>query len=184
MPLRKLIILTITVLLVLACGIAAPKSTKEIEWRCGSLPETFQESNLIGIWQVARKIGVSSERIILREDGTYKQVYEKPNGSRYESPWNAWWIEHRPSGGIYVHLEGMRYCNSTDEECARPEGGGGEWLFYDFCEDRVLRMREEVILAVARDEPHSLLGTASRGIILMHMKPDPDRGNNWFTLEE
>jgi hypothetical protein len=107
------------------------------------------------------------------------------DGDRYESPWNRWWVERRPSGGIYIHLEGMRYCHSTDEVCARRDGGGGDWLFWDFCEDRVLRMEGEVVLAVVEaNEPHPLYGAAPRGIILLHMRPHSDIVPGHWRLQE
>jgi hypothetical protein len=188
---RTLIVLFIA-LLSLACGLTAPElkqTTLEPKqgWieRCGPLPEDFQESNLVGTWQVTQEGAVSFDIIVLQEEGTYRQTYQKSKGDRYESPWNRWWVEHRPSGGVYVHLEGMRYCHITDEVCAMPEGGGGDRLFWDFCEDRVLEMKGEVILAVAEaSEPHPLYGAAPRGIILLHMRPNIDIVPGHWRLQE
>lgn len=183
---RKIIVTLIIVLSSVACMITTPKLTNEGTWRCRPLPETFQESDLIGTWQVTHEAAVSSDTIILRKDGTYKQIYQKSSGYRYESPWHPWRVEHRPSGGLYLHLEGMRYCHLTDEVCESPEGGGGDRLFYDFCEDRVLEMRGEVILAVEGTEGSRIpaLKSAPRGIALMHMKVESDRGSNFFILKE
>ncbi len=189
---RKTLIMLFITLLSLACGLATPElkqTTLGLKqgWmeRCGPLPETFQESDLVGVWQVTHEAAVSTDVIVLRENGTYKQTYQKSKGFRYDSPWNHWWIEHRPSGGIYIHLEGMRYCHITDEVCAMPEGGGGERLFWDFCEDRVLEMEGEVVLAIAEaSEAHPLYGLAPHGIILLHMRPNVDIVPGHWRLQE
>jgi hypothetical protein len=79
----------------------------------------------------------------------------------------------------------MRYCHITDEVCAMTEGGGGNRLFWDFCEDRVLEMEGEVILAVAtEDEPDPLYGAAPRNIILLHMRPNIDIVPGHWRLQE
>lgn len=186
---KKAILVLIIALLLTACRAMTtpvPTPTNEGEWRCRPLPETFQEPDLIGTWQVSHEAATSTDMIILREDGTYRQMYEKSNGRRYESSWNRWQVERRPGGGLYVHLEGMRYCDSIDEDCERHEGGGGDWLFYDFCEDRVLKMRGEVILAIVGTEGsrHPVLKTAPRGIALMHMRSDLDSGSSFFVLKK
>lgn len=140
----------------------------------------------MGTWQIARGADVDTGIIILRENGTYKQIYQKLSGDRYESPWNRWRVEHRPSGRLYLHLEGMRYCILTSEVCEFPEGGGRDRLFYDACEGRDLKMRGEVILAVVGTEgsPHPVLKAAPRGIALMHMMYALDTGSIFFILEE
>jgi hypothetical protein len=183
---RKVLVALGIIPLLLACKIVTPEPTKQ-GWleRCGPLPETFRESDLVGTWEVTREAGMSWDVIVFREDGTYKQMYQKSNGERYESPWNRWWLEHRSSGGVYVHLEGMRHCFSSMENCDRTEGGGGNGLFWDYCEDRVLEMRREVVLAVAESvEPDPLYGAAPRGIILLHMISDRDGIIRHFRLRE
>jgi len=184
---RKIVIFIVMILLLIACyGIAPQTAEEERGWYCDPLSESFQVSDLVGTWRAISEAAVSSDIIILRGDGTYKQTYQKSNGYRYESPWNRWWVEHRPSGGMYVHLEKMRYCDSTDNECARLEGGGGEWLFYDYCERRALRMKGEVILAVISTEEtrNPFLRSAPRGIALLHMASDPDSRPSHFILAE
>jgi len=174
------------ILLLSACTIEITIPTVEPTkqgWRarCGPLPETFQESDLVGTWEVTREAGPLWHTIVLREDRTYKQMYQKPSGERYTSPWNRWYVEHRPSGGVYVHLEGMHYWYNDP----LPLGGGGNWLFWDYCEDRVLEMKGEVILAVVESvEPDPLYGAAPRGIILLQMSADPDSIIPHFRLQE
>ncbi len=100
------------------------------EWNCPPLPQTFKESDLVGTWQ-SRHGSWATDTIILRQDGTYKQVYySRPNDYYYESTWNEWWLEHRASGGLYLHLDDMRYCLSTDELC-RAENPPDATTFHD-----------------------------------------------------
>jgi hypothetical protein len=147
-PLRrasiKVLIGFVAAVVSIACLVTSGEPRGTWSDRCGPLSESFDESDLIGTWKVTREPGLSSDVIMLREDRTYKQVLDRSDGEHYESPWNPWWLEHRESGGVYLHLEGMRYCSSIEEVCERPEGGGDDLLFWDFCEDRVLEMKREV----------------------------------------
>lgn len=183
---KKTFVALLVVFLSAACKATVPKPTEKTGWSCRPLPESFQESHLIGIWHNAGEAGTATDEIILREDRTYKQMYQKSNGYRYESSWQRWWIEYRPRGGIYLHLEGMRYCHSTDQECARLDGGGGDWWFHDVCEGRLLEMRGEVVLAVVgtKGTRHPIIVDAPRGIALMHMLPSSDTTSSYFVLEE
>jgi hypothetical protein len=181
----KLNIALIVVFLSTSCVVGTSESMDQGGWRCGHLPETFQESDLIGEWKVTHEAGTSSDVIILRKDRTYKQMYSKSNGESYESLWNRWWIEHRPSGGLYIHLEGMRYCHITDEVCENQYGGGGNRTFWDFCEDRRFKMVREVVLAVVgAEDPDPLYGLAPRGIILLHMRPGIEHVPGYWRLQE
>jgi hypothetical protein len=57
-------------------------------------------------------------------------------------------MRHRTNGTLYLHLEGMRRCDSIDELCMKESGGGGDRRYLDFCEDRLVEMPNEVILIV------------------------------------
>jgi len=161
--------------------------TKEAKWYCPPLPETFRESDLIGVWQAQYFPRRVTDTLILREDGTYRQIYEDTMINYYYSgPWNRWYIEYRPSGGIYLHMQGMRYCVGFDETCRRPEGGGGDHPYYDPCERRSIRdMGSEVLLAVTGPLP-GIPWTESppRGILLWHMKYAPEDTIDVFVLQE
>ena len=78
----------------------------------------------------------------------------------------------------------MRYCGSTDELCEASEGSGGDEVFYDCCEDRVLRMKEEVVLVVfgAEGSHNPFLAHAPRGITLMNMSNEGDSGPTHYIL--
>jgi hypothetical protein len=183
---HRVLIALLAVLLSVACEAAVPEPTAETGWRCTPLPESFTEADLVGTWLNTGEAGTATDELILRADGTYKQMYQKSKGYRYESSWQRWWVEHKPGGGIYLHLEGMRYCHLTDEVCAMPEGGGGDWWFHDVCEGRLLEMRDEVILAVVgtKGTRHPSIIGAPRGIALMHMLPSSDTTSSFFVLKE
>jgi len=174
-----------SILWIAACTTTGPDPTELVRWLCRSPPEGFKESDLVGTWQATYTAAGTTEELILRVDKTFRQLYQRSDGYHYESPWRQWWIEHKPSGGIYVHLEGMRYCRLTAEVCAMPGGGGGEWLFHDVCEDRLIRMRNEVVLAVVgtTGSRHPGVVGAPKGIALMHMLPSSDTTTSYFVLE-
>jgi hypothetical protein len=76
-------------------------------------PETFEDSDLVGTWQV-RYDKSTSDRLIIESDGTFKQIYEERIAyvlilHRYETSWNRWWVERFPDGRVRLHLEGARY---------------------------------------------------------------------------
>lgn len=156
------------------------------EWRCSPLPEAFTESALIGTWQ-SRHGSWATDTITLREDGTYRQAYySRPNDYYYESAWDEWWLEHRASGGLYVHLEGMQYCLSTDELCKQDAGGGGDWTYYDRCEGRNVSMSDEVILVVTGTEGvrHPGIESTPASVVLWYLRSDADTTDNFFLLQK
>jgi len=175
--------------LLCACGFlgleAQPGAREEARWRCPSLPSSFQQSDLVGTWQSQYFPRSVTDTLILREDGTFRQILENDLASfYYTSPWNEWYLERRSAGGLLVHLRGMRYCLSTDEICRRPEGGGGEWHYYDPCEDRSLTMGNEVILAVigGQDLRYPGIEVIPRGILLQHMRASIYSSDVFFIL--
>lgn len=171
----------------LLCGLclslphqAQPQGASPTAWRCPSLPETFQEGDLVGTWRA--EYGNSIDTLIIRTDGKYRQIYTcDACGYSFEDGWNRWWLERRPSGGLYLHLEAMHRCDNTDELCRQGEGGG-EYAYWDFCEDRLVEMPGEVVLMVT-GVPEGY-PPAPRGIWLWHMAPSPGSGAFHFTLQE
>ncbi len=115
---------------------------------CPPLPENFKEADLIGTW-VAEYGGLyATDMLVLREDGTYKQIYDDPEaGFHYESDWHTWWVELREVGYLWLHLDGMRRCDGFYEDCKR-EGGGTGRRTIDECEFVDIPQRGEVILVV------------------------------------
>lgn len=145
-------------------------------------PESLQDSDLVGTWET--RYGRSVDRLILRADGTFKQVYQDNTveGYVYETPWNEWWLERFPDGRVWVHLQGARYYLAgiriaeleglpepapTDQ----PELWGKDRFplsFYDPFGKEFLEMVGELILSVRSDD--------SGEIILHHMWGSADRG--------
>jgi len=87
---------------------------------CPPLPENFKESDLVGSW-IGRYFE-NKERIIIRDDGTYKQIFSN-DFLNFESEWQKWYIEYAPQGYIRLHMVGMRRCDGLESECNDPGGG-------------------------------------------------------------
>jgi len=89
-------------------GIGAEKTSHG----CTPLPNEFTVEDLIGTWHAESSLyPKSSDTLIIREDGKYKQTIEREYPfAQYESEWQSWEFEHRPNGTGYLHLEGLREC--------------------------------------------------------------------------
>jgi len=140
---------------------------------CQPPPESFQESDLVGTW--VAKYAYGTDTLILKEDGTYKQIYDNPQtGDHYESDWREWWLEYRESGIPNLHLKGMK----PDGISESPDS-----LWHDFCEGRAVEVHGEVILLVI-GAPANRVESSPRGIELWHLKPDADTFSRPFFLQE
>lgn len=103
------IILLLVVIPLGCCQMIITLTTSEIS-KSENPPATLQESDLVGTWKAdyGRYHGV--DMLILRADGTFKQVYENQREDYvYETPWNKWWLERFPDGRVRLHLKGARY---------------------------------------------------------------------------
>lgn len=144
---------------------------------CPELPDNFSESNLIGTW-TGRYFG-NVDRLIIRADGTYKQIYSA-EGLNFESNWETWYIEYDPQGYARLHLAGMRRCDGLDSVCNDPGGGlpNGEQALNP-CESGPLSFEDEVILFV--------IGTTSdvpREILLLQAKIGGSEWTYTFRLDQ
>ena len=191
LQLGKVCLAQLALALLCVCSLSKPEAQpgrhEDMQWRCPPLPSSLQQSDLVGTWQSRYFPRSVTDTLILREDGTFQQILENDLTSfYYASLWNEWYLEWRPTGGLLLHLRGMRYCLSTDEICRRPEGGGGEWHYYDPCEDRSLTMGNEVILAVVggQDPRYSGIEVVPRGILLQHMRASTYSSDAFFVLTE
>ena len=139
---------------------------------CPPLPETFRDSDLVGTWEVFAG-GVGTTTLIMKEDGMYKQIHEYPAANyHYESNWQQWQLERRDNGTSYVHFEGMLFCGRT---CSHSLGG--KW--YDFCDKKMITMREDEVILMLVGVPTATLPAdslllAPRGIKMYEPKLDPD----------
>lgn len=145
-------------------------------WRCGP-SISLGEEDLFGRWErFGQDEGTNTLEIF--KGGIYKQTV-LISGEVQEFT-GRWILEQRATGGHYVRLENMRLCEYVNEICALPEGGGGTWRYYDFCENRFLLMEDEVILAVNSDKSlQSMLG-ATDSFVLMHMRATADSNSGFF----
>lgn len=91
------------------CQVITTLSTPEIS-KSQNPPATLQELDLVGTWKADYGSRLGVDKLILREDGTFKQIYEnRRENYTFETPWNKWWLERFPDGRIWVHLKGARY---------------------------------------------------------------------------
>jgi hypothetical protein len=176
------IVLSLVFGLTLACTLTAKKTT----WHCQPVPAGFQEKDLWGTWQARYYIGHVTDTLILLPDHTYQQIYEDDEMDYYyTSPWNAWYLEPRASGGFYLHLAEMHYCLGTMDECQREGGGGDNWWFHEDCEGRFVRLSNEVILTVAGARQGLKIPGAKflpKGLLLGQLRDAADTYREWFVL--
>lgn len=166
-----------TLLSLMGCTICRMSFTETVNreraGRCQPPPESFQESDLVGTW--VAKYAYGTDTLILKEDGTYKQTYVNPQtGDNYESDWQEWWLEYRESSIPNLHLKRMK----PDGISKSPNS-----LWHDFCEDRAVKVRGEVILLVIGARA-SRVESSPRGIELWHLKPNADTFSRPFFLQE
>ncbi len=149
-----------------------------------NVPETFQDHDLAGTWEAYHDRG-STDRLIIRTDGTFKQIYhDNTDDYNFKTSWNKWWVEHFPDGRMRLHLQGARYyrrgIDIAEEEgiipssCADDEPycwRGAETLprlFYDPIANEAVEMVGELVLNVQSD---------SGQIVLLHMALSCDEGS-------
>jgi hypothetical protein len=142
-------------------------------------PDAFQESDLFGTWQNWR-IGYGNETLTLDPDHSFLQIYDTSlvSGEYHYEGQGDWWLEYRPSGCVYVHLEGMRYYHyhiSVAENGNRYGGDGilkdEPMLFWEPCEDKRIEMPDKVILSVGGNPDFP------GGLKLSHVAPSREWAN-------
>jgi hypothetical protein len=178
-PKRKMtLILILASGLLIACALISGLQTQQpiptqTPKACPTLPATFTEDDLIGTWVASYSLD-DKDTLIIKDDGTYKQIYENPGVILVETDWQKWWLEWRESGYARLHLEGMRRCELFASLCER-EGGGldpQEYTAIDMCEGGVIEMPHEVVLIVTGAKYNT-----PRGIVLRHTRI---AGSDWY----
>ena len=146
-------------------------------------PSDFKEEKLVGSWET--RYGRRTDKLVLRDDGTFKQIYRDPTQGdyAYETPWNEWWLERFADGRIRLHLHGARYyvdgTRVGELDGYAYEVGGHEtvpedkprsvpWPFYDPFIHQHLEMVGQLVLNVRLDSHGELL--------LHHMSYSSDGG--------
>lgn len=183
---RLLVALLAAVVLVAApactCGwLLAPFVPREaicVEAPYSNPPPGLEGTDLAGKWEARYDVGV--DQLILRADGTFKQIYEERIGYvvrvySYQTPWNHWWVEDTADGGVRLHLEGARYY-FRGRSIAQRDGMSFPpyampWDFYDPFADEYMEMVRKLTLGIRADSAGELL--------LHHMFYHTDEG---FTM--
>ena len=145
---RIFIWLSFTVLLY-ACGESQSSG-------CIPPPDAFAEADLVGTWTAGwSRPGKPDDTLIIREDGTYKQIldleYAEGPPFKYESDWQLWRLEYGENGQPYLHMAGMRLCAYAGGYIDCNVVGGGEApeaQWYDFCQETWVNMSGEGVLIV------------------------------------
>jgi hypothetical protein len=146
---------------------------------CPPLPDNFSDSDLVGTWVAEYFGGLATDKLMIREDGLFKQVYSS-QPRNFESDWKKWRIEYDPAGYALLHLEGMRRCDDIESICNNAGGGlpSGE-VAINQCSQEYLHYENEVILLVT-----GYTKTVLRGIVLRQARL---AGSDWtysFHLDE
>ena len=139
----------------------------------------IKEVDLVGIWEAHYSINDGTDRLTLRADGTYQQVYySRWKEYTYTSPWNRWHLQRLADGRARIYLEGGRYYPQGIEVGEleglqyypqgwgdRPKIHGPEpypHYFYDEEGDQFLPMVGHLILDI---KPRF----SSRGFVFIHL---------------
>jgi hypothetical protein len=162
----RVAVATLSGAMVLACAVLSGQISGETTQgpACSPLPEGFRQDDLVGRWVAEYHGGLDVDRLIIREDGLYRQVF---SGSvlSFESDWLQWWLEYDPDGYGLLHLSGMRRCDGIESTCDDPGGGLPPGILaVNQCRQEYMFYSDEVILLVtgAADLP--------RGIELQHAR--------------
>ena len=131
-------------------------------------PPSLGESDLVGTWEA--HYGRSVDRLMLRADRTFKQMYTSgyAEGYLYETGWNSWGVQRLRDGRVRVHLQGARFY--PDGIAIAEEGGWGHGTgsFYDPMSVHPVDMDGKLVLNVRVDPDGEL--------ILYHMWSTGDQG--------
>ncbi len=146
---------------------------------CEPLPKSFAEVDLIGTWIAEYSGGDSIDKLQIRSDGTYKQLFSSTGELNFESDWQEWTIEYDQNGYALMHLKGMRRCDGTLSQCNNPGGGLPEGdLVVNICDGTAMYYADEVILFVTGSP------STPRGIRLIHARAAGSEWNYSFQLEK
>jgi hypothetical protein len=150
---RKMFFLVGIVVVAVLAGCAPVKEEKN---RCKPPPQGFTETDLVGTW-VKKHLDLRSDTLIIKEDGTYKQIIHLEAYSvDYESDWLPWYIEYTDDDIPYLHMEGLRLCAHVPDLRGCDQAGGGDYdwnafnsgEWFDYCHDKWMVQKGEGILLV------------------------------------
>jgi len=139
-----------------------------------SPPATFEDEDLVGTWRAHYDNSVDT--LILKADGTFKQIYEDRYDADYvyETLWNQWRVERYPDGRVRVYLRGARFYEEGTR-VAEEYGYFRDWRFYDQVAEEVVTMPDTLVLNVRVD--------SSGQPLLLHLWSIGDEGFGLFGCE-
>jgi len=155
------------------CQVIITLSASEIS-KSQNPPATLQELDLASTWKADYGSRLGIDTLILREDGTFKQIYEnRRENYTFETPWNKWWLERFPDGRIWVHLKGARYYLGGIPVAEIYEKNGS--VCDPFHPQRFDRLRSgESIVDLAREVVLNVRVLPSGELVLAHLWPSCD----------
>jgi len=181
---KKIGLLLAGILIVLGCCVAILNyplgpDEKYLTPYCEPLPSTFSVKDLVGTWVAKYSGGDLVDKHQISTNGTYKQTFFIQGEIDFESDWQEWGIEYHEDGYALLHLQGMRRCDGTLDQCNDPGGGLPEGdIVVNICDGTPMSYTDEVILFVTGSS------STPRGIKLIHARA---AGSEWtysFQLEK
>jgi len=144
---------------------------------CPLPPDGFSKSDLSGTWYAGGPD--RSDTLIIREDGTYKQIihigYPNKGAFDYESDWQPWWLEYAETGRPYLYMMGMRLCAySGDDKDCETIGGGETGKWYDPCQQAWAQMSGKGVLIVMGSPRLSIQTPQPRDVSLILLRRGED----------
>jgi len=138
-----LLLIIILSMVIFAC------TSNEEKNQCTPVPDEFSKEDLFGTWFAGYVSNpVRNETIIIRDDGTYKQIIQIENPAfTYESEWLPWQLEKKINNIHYLRLEGMKLCAYWPYIDCEDSGGGDEY-WYDFCQKNWIQTPNHGIILV------------------------------------
>jgi len=151
-------------------------SNNEVDY-CKTLSADIENEQLYGSW--ISEPGTGFERITLKEDNTYFQIYSNlVIGISFQIGPNKWYSKEE-DGILYVYLDKMRKCDSFESICTLEQGGGGTDPWINFCTDEVSYMENYVSLIALKVVPGDIYYSLS-DIKLCQFISDPDGSSVCF----
>ena len=142
-----------------------------------SLATVHHPADLVGTWEMIAG-GTGKETLILKKDGTYKQIHDyAPDNYHFESEWHTWKFERQENGTALVRFQEMMTCSwncfvSIDEEIKQR----------DPCSRRMITKKNERVFNMIGDVP----GTTPEPTILRRFtifEPGLDPDSNPIVYE-
>lgn len=105
---------------------------------CPLVPKWFSsKDDIIGTWVANDHTRGTTDTLVFREDGTYKQTIDFKGTAwvDFENDWNSWRLEFGSKGIPYVYMEEYRICGASSHyDCNWVNDGSTAWS--DCCDDR------------------------------------------------